>query len=122
MTNGFFEFAHTIEYQYSSFQPKWPRSNLTIPALSTTQRSELTSGKGNFPTKAARREESDARTVLAVKGSLRRAKTGRARPAKAGTPRSGPFRRKYRCDGRLRRENHPDPAVCSDATIDQRST
>src|ERR1017187_7682377 len=79
-------------------------------------RSELTSGKGDFPTKAARREESDARTVLAVKGSLRRAKTGRALDC------SGPFRRKYRCDGRLRRENHQDPAVCSDATIDQRST
>src|ERR1039457_5144030 len=79
-------------------------------------RSELTSGKGDFPTKAARREESNARTVLAVKGSLRRAKTRRALDG------SGPFRRKYRCDGRLRRENHPDPAVCSDATIDQRST
>src|ERR1035438_831647 len=35
-------------------------------------RSELTSGKGDFPTKAARRDGSDARTVLAVKGSLRR--------------------------------------------------
>src|ERR1019366_1981548 len=79
-------------------------------------RSELTSGKGDFPTKAARRQESNARTVLAVKGSLRRAKTGRALDC------SGPFRRKYRCDGRLRRENHQDPAVCSDATIDQRST
>src|ERR1022692_2857006 len=79
-------------------------------------RSELTSGKGDFLTKAARRDGSDARTVLAVKGSLRRAKTGRALDG------SGPFRRKYRCDGRLRRENHPDPAVCSDATIDQRST
>ena len=38
--------------------------------------SELTSGKGDFPARAARREGSDARTVLAVKGSLRRAKTG----------------------------------------------
>ena len=79
-------------------------------------RSELTSGKGDFPTKAARRDGSDARTVLAVKGSLRRAKSGRALDG------SGPFRRKYRCDGRLRRENHQDPAVCSNATIDQRST
>jgi hypothetical protein len=79
-------------------------------------RSELTSGKGDFPTKAARRDGSDARTVLAVKGSLRRAKSGRALDA------SGPFRRKYRCDGRLRRENHQDPAVCSQATIDQRFT
>jgi transposase len=81
-----------------------------------TRRSELTSGKGDFPTKAARRDGSGARTVLAVKGSLRRAKTGRALDG------SGPFRRKNRRDGRLRRENHPTPAVCSDATIDQRFT
>src|ERR1039458_5984981 len=40
--------------------------------------SKLTSGKGCFPTRAARRDAADARTVLAVKGSLRRAKIGRA--------------------------------------------
>jgi hypothetical protein len=49
-----------------------------------------------------------ARTVLAFKGSLRRAKNGRALDG------SGPFRRKYRCDGRLRRENHPKPQLCVD--------
>src|SRR5712691_1421690 len=81
-----------------------------------TQGSKLTSGKGDFPTKAARRHGPDARTVLAVKGSLRRAKTGRA------LDRSGPFRRKPRRDGRLRRENHHTLAVCSNATIGQRST
>ena len=78
--------------------------------------SELTSGKGEFPTRAARRLGSAARTVLAVKGSLRRAKSGRA------LDRSGPFRREWGRDGRLRREIHPRLAVCSHATIGQRST
>src|ERR1039458_2653842 len=45
---------------------------------SLTTYSELTSGKGCFPTKAARRSARNARTVLAVKGSLRRAKSRRA--------------------------------------------
>ena len=63
---------------------------------------EPTSGKGNFPARAARRDERDARTVLAVKGSLRRAKNRRALDG------SGPFRRQHHCDGRLRRENYPD--------------
>src|ERR1017187_4392259 len=70
--------------------------------------SELTSGKGDFPTRVARRQESNARTVLAVKGSLRRAKNGRALDC------SGPFRREHPCDGRLRRENHPKPQLCVD--------
>jgi len=41
----------------------------------------------------------DARTVLAVKGSLRRAKLRRALDI------SAPFRREDHCDGRLRREH-----------------
>src|ERR1035438_7244657 len=64
------------------------------------KRSELTSGKGCFPTRAARLEEPDARTVLAVKGSLRRAKNRRALDC------CGPFRRRNKYDGRLRRENN----------------
>jgi hypothetical protein len=40
----------------------------------------------------------DARTVLALKGSLRRARNGRA------LDRCAPFRRDRYCDGRLRRE------------------
>ena len=51
--------------------------------------SKLTSGKGNFPAKAARRERCNSRTVLAVKGSLRRAKSRRALDS------SGPFRWKH---------------------------
>ncbi len=59
-----------------------------------------TSGKGCFPTQAARREIPASRTVLAVKGSLRRAKTGRALDS------CGPFCRRTTRDGRLRRENN----------------
>ena len=44
----------------------------------------------------------DARTVLAVKGSLRRAKCGRALDS------SAPFRPNRACDGRLRREHLTD--------------
>jgi hypothetical protein len=44
----------------------------------------------------------DARTVLAVKGSLRRAKCGRALDS------SAPFRPNRACDGRLRREHFTD--------------
>ena len=62
--------------------------------------SKLTSGKGRFPTQAARREMPSRRTVLGVKGSLRRAKDRRA------LDRCGPFRRESHCDGRLRRENN----------------
>src|ERR1019366_8852168 len=62
--------------------------------------SKLTSGKGCFPTRAARRDAADARTVLAVKGSLRRAKIGRALDC------CGPFWRRNSRDGRLRRENN----------------
>jgi len=70
------------------------------------KRSELTSGKGCFPTRAARLEEPDARTVLAVKGSLRRAKNRRALDC------CGPFRRRNNYDGRLRRENdHTQPCA-----------
>jgi hypothetical protein len=35
-------------------------------------------------------------------------------PARGVLTCSGPFRRKYRCDGRLRRENHPKPQLCVD--------
>ena len=45
----------------------------------------------------------DARTVLAVKGSLRRAKNGRALDC------SAPFRPDRHRDGRLRREHFPSP-------------
>jgi len=48
----------------------------------------------------ARLEEPDAGTVLAVKGSLRRAKSGRALDG------CGPFRRRSHRDERLRRENN----------------
>src|SRR6266567_4685279 len=70
--------------------------------------SELTSGKGDFPTGAARRQQPGARTVLAVKGSLRRAKSGRALDC------CGPFRRQHQYDGRLRRENHQSSQLCVD--------
>jgi hypothetical protein len=46
----------------------------------------------------------DARTVLDVKGSLRRAKLRRALDD------SAPFRRDYDRDGRLRREHFTTPA------------
>ena len=81
-----------------SAQPIGGRNGGTGSGLGTS--SKLTSGKGCFPTKAARREIPNARTVLGVKGSLRRAKNRRA------LDRCGPFRRENHCDGRLRRENN----------------
>ena len=67
-------------------------------------------GKTTTPYRVRRSNDLPAihRPVLAVKGSLRRAKIGRALDG------SGPFRRKYRCDGRLRRENHPKLQVSID--------
>jgi transposase len=70
--------------------------------LEVNRSSELTSGKSCFPPCAARRNP-DLRTVLAGKGSLRRAKIGRAL---AGC---GPFCRTNWCNGRLRRENSSGP-------------
>src|ERR1019366_6317514 len=64
------------------------------------KRSQLTSGKGCFPTQAARRGVPDSRTVLAVKGSLRRAINRRALDP------CGPFCQRHSRDGRLRRENN----------------
>jgi len=65
--------------------------------------SELTSGKSCFPTCAAR-QSPDRRTVLAGKGSLRRAKIGRA------LARCGLFCQTSACDGRLQRENSSGPS------------
>ena len=70
------------------------------PESGLRKRSGLTSGKGGFPTKAARRDSFGARTALAVKGSLRRA------PMRRALDGCGPFWLHPRCDGRLRRENH----------------
>jgi hypothetical protein len=78
--------------------PPRGRDRATPPPLRKS--SELTSGKGCFPTRAACRDTADARTVLAVKGSLRRAKSRRALDG------SGPLWRRNSCDGRLRRENN----------------
>src|SRR4029077_678081 len=64
--------------------------------------SELTSGKSCFPPCAAR-QNPDRRTVLAGKGSLRRAKIGRALAC------CGPFCLTSWCNGRLRRENSSGP-------------
>src|SRR3984893_9689564 len=62
--------------------------------------SELTSRIICDPTQAARRSTPDGATVLAVKGSLRRANARRA------LDRCGPLRLTYNHDGRLRRDHN----------------
>jgi hypothetical protein len=68
------------------------------PAVQNQNRSKLTSGNV-FPPKPPVEAVVDARTVLAVKGSVRRAKQRRALDGCA------PFRPDGDCDGRLRREH-----------------
>jgi hypothetical protein len=79
-----------------------------------TIHSELTSGKGGFPAATARRLVRGSGTVLAVKGSLRRAQIRRVLDC-------GPFHPIHSCDGRLRRENQTPPCR-STAAICLRST
>jgi hypothetical protein len=60
-------------------------------------------GVAHPPELPVARPVGDARTVLARKGSLRRAKSRRALAPCA------PFRRRHRCDGRLRRDGLRSP-------------
>ena len=59
--------------------------------------------------------------ILSERSSPSRVRCARAKSRRA-LDGCGPFRRKYPCDGRLRREDYQDPAVGSQATMDQRST
>ena len=69
------------------------------PAVRTTERSRLTS-RNVFPLRRPSKVPADARTVLAVKGSLRRAKQRRALDQLRAVPAGSLIR-----DGRLRREH-----------------
>ena len=84
-------------------RPALPHPHTGGANRGVTTHSELTSGKGGFPTATARRLVRGSGTVLAVKGSLRRAKIRRALDD------CGPFHPIHSCDGRLRRENQNTP-------------
>src|ERR1700730_4363587 len=90
-------------------RPAIPSSGPSRPGVQNSgvnTGSELTSRIICDPTQAARRSTPNRATVLAVKGSLRRANTGRA------LDRCGPVRITYNTDGRRRRD-HTQTRLCA---------
>ena len=70
-----------VDKSRQPFQMPRPTERAGAQRPSGVSRSELTSGKGCFPRRAARRRARRSRTVLAVQGTLRRA-TNTARPGR----------------------------------------